>query len=107
MKDSDPECCWIFIDNSNLIIEGWKYYARKNKLIPGIHQDTRMRLDMGKLLNYITPKADRQAYLYGSEPPPMDTIWRAIRRQDIEVCQTIIEQGSLLRIMTFDKVCPD
>uniref|UniRef100_A0A914VQY9 C3H1-type domain-containing protein n=1 Tax=Plectus sambesii TaxID=2011161 RepID=A0A914VQY9_9BILA len=40
---------------------------------------------MGKLVGYITPKAERKAYLYGSEPPPMDTIWRAIRRQDIEV----------------------
>jgi hypothetical protein len=85
----EPECCWIFIDNSNLIIEGWKYYAGKNKLLPGIQQDGRMRLDMGKLIGHIRPKANRRAYLYGSEPPPMDTIWKAIVRQDIEVSHQI------------------
>uniref|UniRef100_A0A914X508 NYN domain-containing protein n=1 Tax=Plectus sambesii TaxID=2011161 RepID=A0A914X508_9BILA len=85
MEQSNQIYCWIFIDNSNLIIEGWKYYARKNKLIPGIQQDSRIRLDMGKLVGHITPEAEREAYLYGSEPPPMDTIWRAIMRQDIVV----------------------
>uniref|UniRef100_A0A914VSB9 NYN domain-containing protein n=1 Tax=Plectus sambesii TaxID=2011161 RepID=A0A914VSB9_9BILA len=85
MEQSDRECCWIFIDNSNLIIEGWKYYARKNKLIPAIKQDKRMRLDTGKLVGHIAPEAECKAYLYGSEPPALDTIWRAIEEQDIEV----------------------
>src|SRR5690348_15550606 len=100
MEQSRQERHWIFIDNSNVIIEGWKYYAQKNKLIPGIQQDRRMRLEMSKLVDHITPENSRAVYLYVSEPPPMETVSDAIMQQNIEVCLLSTHKSSKFQFNT-------
>lgn len=83
----EKEKCWVFIDDSNLIIEGWKYFARKQKLLTKL--DYRMRVDMGRLVDHLignrTTEGHHKAWLYGSEPPAIDTVWKMIREQNIKV----------------------
>uniref|UniRef100_A0AC34GNY5 NYN domain-containing protein n=1 Tax=Panagrolaimus sp. ES5 TaxID=591445 RepID=A0AC34GNY5_9BILA len=82
--DNSAEKCWVFIDNSNLIIQGWKYYGNKNNFAI---QDPRMRVDMGRLTNYVIGKRSTEghprAWLHGSQPPSVDTVWKAIEKKDI------------------------
>lgn len=70
---------YIFCDNSNLFLEG-QWAAARAEGRRGPHPE--FRIDYGQL---ITVSADgrqvTQASLYGSVPPPNDSLWRAIRAQ--------------------------
>ena len=82
--DEEHKYYYVFIDDSNLWIEGQKYKGRKLK-DSGI--DPRYRVDLGRLLTLLISKDDQlvKAFLYGSRPPPNDTVWRAAREKNIVV----------------------
>ena len=86
---------FVFVDNSNVWIEGKvasavaKGYAantveaHKNRI-----EDSSWRIDFGKLLSCVTGgnTADiKKAVLFGSKPPHNDSLWKAIRAQQYEV----------------------
>lgn len=70
---------FIFVHQSNLWIEAKKYYGE----LKGFEvEDFRARIDMGRLADVIS--GDREVakgMLYGSEPPPVDTVWTKIRER--------------------------
>ncbi len=74
----------IFIDDSNLWISGQRYQG--DKLIDA-DTDPRFRVDLGKLLHVLTgPRGNiSRAFLYGSVPPPNDTVWRAAKKKNYDV----------------------
>lgn len=82
----------IFIDNSNLWIEGQKAYAEKHKL--KVMWDPTWRFDIGHLKKLLIVKThlsvdwqhcDIKINLYGSTPPPVDTVWTTIKSHDVYV----------------------
>lgn len=84
---------YIYIDNSNLWIEGKKTSAKRT-LHPSVTTDTSWRFDVGKLIEVIIHNSGLQpswqnyrhkTTLYGSIPPPSDSVWDAIRAHDVEV----------------------
>ena len=83
---SYTECyeeCYVFVDDSNLWIAGQK--ARAKKLVD-TDNDPRFRVDLGKFLNLIAKDYHiSKAFLYGSIPPPNDTVWNAAREKNYEV----------------------
>jgi len=83
LEESDDECA-VFIDNSNIFIEGQKYYARHLNL--RVPQDPRCRIDIGNLLDLaVDGRTLCYEKLYGSEPPAQDKVWRKIREKGLEV----------------------
>jgi len=82
------ECdqCVMFIDNSNIFIEGQKYYASAQCLNLRVPQDPRCRIDIGKLVNLaLRGRTLQHGSLYGSEPPALDTMLRKIRDRGLNV----------------------
>jgi len=74
----------IFLDNSNLWIEGQRKAA--NPLAPTRHKNGSFRLDFGELLAYVSKgRKIKEARLYGSEPPPNDTVWEKARKEGFTV----------------------
>lgn len=83
---------FIFVDNSNIFIEGQKEYGIRysNKDL-----GYRYRLDFGKLFEHIadsrgdiffTTKAGKTfPKLYGSEPPKMDSLWKFLTNYGVDV----------------------
>ena len=62
---------YIFMDHSNTWIE-----AKKIKASGEYTQDSRIRLEAGKLISCVTrERLMAAAELYGSEPPPLDSVW--------------------------------
>lgn len=85
MDEASNEKVMVYIDNSNIFISTKKHSALKKKIINGVW-DNNCRIDVGKLVN--EGKRDRDIIhgkLYGSEPPVLDTVWRAIREKKIQV----------------------
>jgi uncharacterized LabA/DUF88 family protein len=65
---------YIYIDNSNIWIEGKKIAARNR----GKDMGERYRIDFGKLLREVASgRTIYSARLYGSRPPPADSVWKA------------------------------
>ena len=75
----EPPGIHIFVDDSNIWIEAKKLHAKKFKTIS---EDPRVRLDMGKLADVLANgRPVQQGILYGSEPPPIDTVWKKIEEK--------------------------
>lgn len=75
----------VYIDNSNIFISTQKHSARKKKFFDGV-SDSNCRIDVGKLVNEAKCGRDIiHGKLYGSEPPVLDTVWKAIREKKIQV----------------------
>jgi uncharacterized LabA/DUF88 family protein len=76
---------YVFVDNSNLWIEGKKASGRQQS--PPVPSNYRYRIEYGRLLTHVlggramgsVPK------LYGSEPPPNDSVWNMIRSHGFDV----------------------
>ena len=73
----------IFVDNSNIWIEAKKLQSRKKGFKTS--EDHRVRIDVGKLADAIAGDRPAQGFLYGSEPPPVDTVWKNIKSKGWKV----------------------
>lgn len=78
----------IFVDNSNVFYEGQR--ASNVRLGRSASQlDKSFIIDYGKLLYVIQEKDSRipaqMPMMYGSEPPPRDTVWKRIEREGFDV----------------------
>lgn len=75
--------CYVFMDNSNLWIEGQKVRAKNLK---DADIDPRFRIDHGGFLELVARERHiAQAKLYGSRPPDNDSVWEAARQKGFEV----------------------
>ncbi|KAK4450310.1 hypothetical protein QBC34DRAFT_493973 [Podospora aff. communis PSN243] len=80
--------CMIFVDDSNVWIEAQKFAASGNSHMPKLQdsdRDPRLRIDIGKLVKRL--REDRiqgPSFLYGSRPPPNDSVWQAFRSNKFE-----------------------
>ena len=75
--------CYVFIDYSNLWIAGKRVTAKPLK---GAKVDDRFRVDLGTLIQ--STAKDRpitNACLYGSVPPPNDSVWKIARDRNFRV----------------------
>ena len=71
---TQPPKVWIYVDDSNLWIEGKKAYAKAHKLLTS--EDPRARFDFGQLYEVVAEGREvGGGTIYGSEPPPVDTVW--------------------------------
>ena len=81
------EPAFIYVDDSNMWIEAKKLAAFKSKL--KCVEDPRLRLDIGKVTDVEAMGRDvAWGTLYGSEPPPIDTVWQKIRDRGWKVITT-------------------
>ncbi|TPX07077.1 uncharacterized protein E0L32_010972 [Thyridium curvatum] len=84
MNNETTETCMFFIDDSNIWIEAQKFAASGNSHMPKLtdsDRDPRLRIDVGKLID--TLRKDRvqgRSFLYGSRPPPNDSVWKAYEK---------------------------
>jgi uncharacterized LabA/DUF88 family protein len=88
---------YVYIDNSNVFIEGRRVSAVKKGLAKDIRQamaydlqDHSYRIDFGKLHSFVAgndPSKIARATLFGSRPPPNDSLWKVAERAGF---QTII-----------------
>ena len=86
---------WIYVDNSNLFIEGMRVSAVFRGLATDIHEalkynitDNRYRVDLGKLYQFVAGsniENTARAMLFGSRPPPNDAIWALASKAGFEV----------------------
>lgn len=86
---------WIYVDNSNVFIEGKRVSAVKQGLAMDIwdaldHRiiDNDYRMSFGKLYEFVAGnnKAETaRAMLFGSRPPQNDAIWEIAKRAGFEV----------------------
>ena len=74
---------WIFADNSNIWIEAMKHAAERKGFTPTLDFDHRVRIDYGVRLHPDNlagkNRVVKEATLYGSVPPPVDTFWEKVR----------------------------
>lgn len=83
---------YIYIDNSNVFIEGKKIAAKKGRTKRRIDDD--YRLDFGELYDFVAesdPKKIARALLLGSSPPESDKVWSTAERVGFEV--VVIERN--------------
>lgn len=86
---------YIYIDNSNLYIEGRRVSAVKQGKAPNIFNamnngvlDPDYTMSFGKLHEFLTGNdltKIRRAALFGSRPPPNDSIWRHAKSAGFEL----------------------
>jgi uncharacterized LabA/DUF88 family protein len=80
-----PAEVFIFVDNSNLWIEGKKVSGRRSR--PQVPSNRFYRIEYGRLLQHVLNGRELAAIpkLYGSEPPPNDSVWKIIRSKGFDV----------------------
>ena len=85
---------YIYVDNSNVWIEGKKLAAVFAGLASDVYEasenrisDPGWRIDFGKLFDYINgkPQTIGRAVLFGSKPPPNDSLWNSAASKGSEV----------------------
>lgn len=78
-----PTKVFIFIDDSNIFIEGQR--TAKRRLPDVASAAARFRIDYGKLLGWIIEdRTPASVYLVGSRPPEVDTFWKSLKEKGIE-----------------------
>jgi uncharacterized LabA/DUF88 family protein len=85
----------VYVDNSNVFIEGKRVKAVVSGLAMNIYDamnnrilDNSYKIDFGHLHDFIAGTDKQQikrCMLFGSRPPPNDTIWNIARRAGFEV----------------------
>ena len=81
----------VFVDNSNVLIEARRFaeMKRKTKAKLSWFVDNNYEIDWGKYLYVLSEKDTRGLievpFLYGSRPPPDDTVWQRIRDDGFDV----------------------
>lgn len=81
----------LFVDNSNVLIEGRRLCYAKRHL--GGRRNTQVddtyEIDWGKFLYLVKSRGGRMLAnvptLYGSRPPPDDSVWEQIRQEGFDV----------------------
>jgi len=85
---------FLYVDNSNVWIEGMHVAAVSSGLAPDIWAaqqssicDTSWKLDFGRLLQFAGGQQSdlERAVLYGSKPPANDSLWAAAKRAGFDV----------------------
>lgn len=85
---------FLYVDRSNVWIEGMHVSAVESGMAPDLWTaqqgnicDTSWQLDFGKLFQFAGGDRDevKRAVLFGSRPPPSDSIWDAAKRKGFEV----------------------
>ena len=86
---------WIYVDNSNVFIEGKRVSAVRQGIVPNIYDafeyrvlDNDYRMSFGNLYQFVAGnnRADTaRAMLFGSRPPENDAIWDIAKRAGWEV----------------------
>lgn len=85
---------YLYVDNSNVWIEGMHVRAVAEGLAPDIWTAQQQRItvpwkmDFGRLFEFAAGTDRSQigrAVLYGSRPPPNDSLWRSAERKGFEV----------------------
>lgn len=72
----DERPIWIYVDDSNIWIMAKQLAAKKLKT----KEDHRVRIDVGKLTDVVARgRPVAQGFVYGSEPPPVDSVWEKIK----------------------------
>lgn len=76
---------YVFVDNSNVWIEGKKVAGRS--MNPPVPSNYNYRIEYGRLLNHVLEGRPMGAepQLYGSEPPQNDSVWQMIRSKGFDV----------------------
>ncbi|WP_035609499.1 NYN domain-containing protein [Hylemonella gracilis] len=81
----------LFVDNSNVLIEARRHASMKRRGKDKLDRelDDAYEVDWGKFLFVVKSKGNRPLaqvpVLYGSRPPPEDTIWQRIRDEGFDV----------------------
>ena len=84
----------LYVDNSNVWIEGMRVAAVQNGLCPDIWSavhnricDNSWKLDFGKLFRFSGGESMevKKATLFGSKPPQNDSVWEAAKRKGFDV----------------------
>ncbi|WP_114973496.1 NYN domain-containing protein [Rhodoferax ferrireducens] len=81
----------LFVDNSNLKVEGARlaYAKRINGGKRSKQTDDSYEIDWGKFIHLVKSRGDRLLaqvpVLYGSRPPPDDSVWQQIRNEGFDV----------------------
>lgn len=86
---------WVYVDNSNVFIEGKRVSAVKLGLAPSIWDaieyrilDNDYRMSFGKLYEFVAGNnraETARAMLFGSRPPANDAIWDIAKKAGWEV----------------------
>lgn len=85
---------YIYVDNSNVWIEGRRVSAVRSGLAPTMHYalehkvtDNTWTYDFGRLYQLACPPSEKlgRTALFGSTPPPTDSIWEIARKEGFEV----------------------
>lgn len=87
---------YVYVDNSNLYIEGRRVSAVKEKMVKNIHEamndgifDNAYTISFGKLYDFLcgTDKHREisRVALFGSRPPPNDGIWTIAEKAGFEL----------------------
>jgi hypothetical protein len=85
---------FLYVDNSNVWIEGMHVSAVQNGLAPDIWSaqtskivDPSWNLDFGRLFDFAGGQASEvgRAVLFGSRPPPNDSMWAMASAKGFEV----------------------
>lgn len=92
---------FIYVDNSNVLIEGQRVSAVDKRMAPDIFTamtdgivDHDWTFDYGRLYDLVGPVGDKvgRAVLFGSRPPPNDEIWQ---RAELEGWEPIIHDRNV------------
>ncbi len=81
----------MFVDNSNVLIEARRFSSMKKRGKDKLDKlvDDTYEIDWGKFVHIVKSKDNRLLaqvpVLYGSRPPPDDTIWQRIRDEGFDV----------------------
>ena len=79
VKPADQLGVWIYVDDSNIWIEAKKLTSKVSRL--KTTEDHRVRIEIGKLTDIVAKgRPVAQGFLYGSEPPAIDEVWKKIRQ---------------------------
>ncbi|MEU8178677.1 NYN domain-containing protein [Microbispora hainanensis] len=84
---------YVYVDNSNIWIEGQRIQAVRQGLVPDIRTALRDRIvapwtyDFGRLYELACPAGEQigRSILYGSRPPANDSIWQRARDAEFQV----------------------
>lgn len=83
---------FVYVDNSNVWIEGMRVSAVQRGLAPDMATaqtekivDYGWKLDFGALYAIAGGEVVGRAVMYGSKPPPNDSLWRAAEHGGFEV----------------------